>query len=191
MSTTRRDAYTNGDGLDIDLTSAGPEGEAAPTYSYPVVLGTAVVLQTRQKTAVAALLVHWLVVSLAIGSDECASANLTAFAVYWACLLLAAAAWRFVTVRHLALTGTSPAERITLALGESLLTTVHLFAVVLLRAKPVKCYTGVGMTLAYAVAPALLMLVHALMLCTEYVRLRTLAPAQLMRLSASPTRKHN
>jgi len=162
----------------VHSVSAAVKGEASHVAS----LAAAVLHMTRRHAPVPELMLHLLVVSLAISDGECEHVHLNTFAVYWALLLAACGARRFANALASPIAGRG--ERYAYACGEAALATLHLFALTLLRAKPIKCYTHVGLALAYGTSVPALVATLLLSIGSTYLYLRNYSHAQLLELNA-------
>lgn len=204
MSRHRRHEYTRCDfGAAVDgddddeQNSHDPERQlrthhhedaaAVVATSAPVLLCSAVWQYTRTNVSQFSIVSHYLMTSLVIGDDDCAHTNMSMFSIYLVMLLISAAVARVVTSLRIAKqNGASSAEHGAMACWDAMLSVAHLFAMVLIRAKPIKCYEHGGLQLAYAVSAPLLLLTHALAVASGYLRLRQLNPAQLRQLCMVP-----
>ena len=112
------------------------------------------------------------------------------FAVYWGTLVLGVFLYRVLRTHTLHLPAVSRAERGTLALLVALLVALYACSVVLLRAKPVKCWGGAGLALAYATSGVLLVAVRLALFGITYVELRNCSLAELSRVNAYRSLRH-
>lgn len=147
-------------------------GTPAPSgFQYMEMMVRALAADTRRKFPLAEVLFHYAVVTFFIGGRGCDETNMTGFTAYLCALLVFKFVRRVVQVRRYQL-GISVNEKLFYALTEGLQATTLLFAIVLNRAKPVKCYAGTGVALAYAVSTPLLWFALVWGVVSSYLVLR-------------------
>jgi hypothetical protein len=166
-------------------------GRTVPeAFTYVVLMATSVTGLVRSKVPVFLVVLHYLVVGLAIGSDSCgdtAGASGSGWFIgYLTCLLLGAFAYRFAASLRVK-TGLGQAEHTAWAGNHAVISTLYLLSFVLIRAKPVKCFAGSGLALAYATSVPLLLLVNMYAVVSSYMWLRSYTPQQLVDMNVFPS----
>lgn len=181
----------------------GPDDGRRPSASQLVY---AAAIQMRNKAPVAAILIHYLVVSTLIHDGLCDPTAMVSpessrvlFYIYLACLHALVFGHAFYVAYRARfgasggraparrLHNVSPRERTVYALLVGLETTTLLFAVVMLRAKPLACFGGNStLALAYATAVPLLILMQLLAAGTSYLMVRNYSLQNVYALTAPP-----
>lgn len=182
-----------GDGDDVEVevqqTTTAADNDNHNVNDDVTLLFSIVILQTRQKVNVSLMILHFLVVAVVIGETPCRDLAGTElwFIAYIAGILSTAFGFRFWRVMQMKLTSNvSRCEHRWFALCEAVITTIHLFSVILMRAKPIKCYGYVGFEMAYTSAVPILLATHAIGLIMTYMWMRMSTRRELIELGHGP-----
>lgn len=172
---------------DGDISAVGRGTGPGAAFTHATLLGRATAALVRRKIPLTMILVHFLVVSLAIPGDACQDGHTGWFTGYYVTLALCVAAFRYAMSRRVR-TGFTGVERQVWAMSEALQSVLYFTVFVLLRGKPVKCFSA-GLALAYATSVPLLIATNMYAVAASYLWLRSYTVDQLVDMQVFPNRK--
>jgi hypothetical protein len=173
----------------VPPSTSGSGADVPEAFAYAALMGRSVLALVRRKLPLTTIILHYLVVSLAVGNDGCDDGHTGWFIGYLTTLLVLSFAYRFGATRRIR-TGLGPAEHLAFAVNEAVQSSLYLLVFALIRAKPVKCLAS-GLSLAYATSVPLLLLVNLYAVCSSYLWLRTYTPRQLVDMQVFPNDKQS